>query len=167
MIFQTSRLCIKKLTIDEFEPFFQLHSDPQVMNPIPAPILNFDASRQELNRILSAYKVKDHRLRVYGVSLLENNKFIGLCAIISTDSHSRSIGYRFLTEYWKRGFGTEVTEGLISYLKQNKKIHKIHAAVAKDNLASKKILKKFMVFTKDELDTESDSYESHFELQIE
>ncbi|MCO4781415.1 MAG: GNAT family N-acetyltransferase [Candidatus Cloacimonetes bacterium] len=163
MIFQTSRLYIKKLALSDVNHFYKLHSDPQVMEPIPAPVLNHHSSKQELHRILNAYKVKDHRLRVYGVYLHSNDDFVGLCAIIRPDSKSRSIGYRLLKDYWGQGLGTE---GMINFLKQDKSLQSIQASVDQNNIASKKILQRFMAFVKDELNSKSGSYESQFKLDL-
>jgi len=60
------------------------------------------------------------------------------------DEGDRELGYRFRVEYWGKGYGTEVTKGLIDFCFQDLKIEKITADVNVENIASTKILNKFL-----------------------
>ena len=55
------------------------------------------------------------------------------------DNLDDEIGYRFLEEFWKLGYGAEVCVGLITYCKKLK-MDKIIGYVVDENIASSKIL---------------------------
>ena len=166
MIFETERLEVKRLSLDDLDAFYTLHSDPEVMNKIPAPVLSLEESKSKLLTLIQAYQIDQHRLRVWGAFLKQNKQFIGLCASIGVSDSTRDIGYRVLKENWGLGLGTELTAGLIKYLKQDPLIHSLSACVDKKNSASIRILEKYMTFVKEEYDADSLSYEYHYILKL-
>jgi RimJ/RimL family protein N-acetyltransferase len=164
MIFDTERLKIKKLSKEHVHEFHRIYGDKAIMEKIPAPVCNFEESKAELLSIIDAYKTYNHRLRVWGAFLRDTEQFIGVCAAISHSAQCRDIGYRILKEYWGQGFGTELTDGLIKYLKQDHSLECLTACVDKNNIASVKILEKRMTFEKEEYDSDTCRYEIHYKL---
>ena len=148
MIFETERLEVKKLSLDDLDDFYKLHRDPSVMEKIPAPVLNLEESKDKLVALVNAYEVEGHRLRIWGAFIKNTQHFCGLCASIGMSDQSRDIGYRILKEYWGLGFGTELTAGLIRYLRTDSSIRFLTASVDKNNSASIKILDKYMTCVK-------------------
>ena len=69
---------------------------------------------------------------------------IGLALFLTNDENEKELGYRFKTKYWYKGYGTETTKGMINYYFDELKFDKITADVNVENIASVKILEKFM-----------------------
>ena len=69
MIFETERLEIKRLSLEDLDHFHRIHGDSEIMEKIPAPVLSWEESKAELVSIVNAYEVDRHRLRVWGVFL--------------------------------------------------------------------------------------------------
>jgi len=62
---------------------------------------------------------------------------------ISTENTSGThIGYLLGESYWGKGYATEILKGLIGFLESEDKITNLIAGVAKDNVASIKLLHK-------------------------
>ena len=72
------------------------------------------------------------------------NELIGLCGLLTNDEGERELGYRFRRPFWGKGYGTEVTEAMLNYCFNELEIELMTADVNIDNLASVKILDKFL-----------------------
>lgn len=152
-IFETERLVIRTLKKEDAEDYFDMMGNPNVMNPIPRKVMTREESNNHLNNFLSQGQTET---KVWAIELKTENKFIGLCAFLKNNENEDEIGYRLREKYWKKGFGTEVTVGLLKYGFEQMKMDKITADVDARNLNSVKILEKFMTVKK-EFFNESDN----------
>lgn len=154
-IFQTRRLLIRTLKKDDSDDYFDMMGNPNVMNPIPRDAMAREKSNDHLNNFLNTEHTPSDR-KVWAIELKSENKFIGLCAFLKNNENEDEIGYRLREKYWRKGFGTEVTVGLLKYGFDQMKMDKITADVDTRNLNSVKILEKFMI-AKKEFFNESDN----------
>ena len=90
--------------------------------------------------------------------------FIGLCAFLKNNENENEIGYRLREKYWRKGFGTEVTIGLLNYGFDHLKMEKITADVDTRNVNSIKILEKFMDAKKEFFNEEDDCTDRRYEV---
>ena len=164
MIFETDRLVVGKLSYTDLDNFYKLHGDAEIMGKIPAPVLSFAESKAKLCSIVESYVVEGHRLRIWGAYLKGTGQFVGLCAAIALSEQGRDIGYRILKEYWGQGLGTELTGGLIRYLRQSTSLAFLTAAVDRENTASIKILEKYMTFVQENYDPDTDRCERYYKV---
>ena len=164
IIFSTSRLVVRKLCKSDLNFLHQIYGDEQVMSQIPLQVLSLEETKVELDRIINAYNSNSHPLSVWGVYTQELDQFVGVCASIRISSRCRDIGYRIKSTLWGNGYGTEIAEGIIDYLKSDAEVKIIQASVDVRNIASINILKKFMKFIKKEYDPKNNSWSSHYEL---
>lgn len=68
---------------------------------------------------------------------------IGTCSFVrSKDGLTFDLGYCVHMKFWKRGYGTEMVQGLIDYAK-SKGAETVKASVNKKNDASNAIMRKF------------------------
>jgi RimJ/RimL family protein N-acetyltransferase len=154
-IFETERLSIRTLKEEDSDGYFDMMGNPNVMNPIPRKAMTREESNNHLKNFLKMDQATS-TIKVWAIELKVENKFIGLCAFLKNNDNEDEIGFRFREKYWKNGFGTEVTAGLLKYGFQQLKIYKITADVDTRNLNSIKILEKFMTVKK-EFFNESDN----------
>ena len=142
MIFETQRLTVRLLNKNDGDLFFELMSNPNVMNPIPQKIFTRKESDAKLAELIS--KVETSNTIIWSLTESGNNKLIGICGFLKNDENDDEMAYRLIERYWGKGFGTEIAKGLIDYSFEKLKVNKITADVNIENIKSSKILEKFM-----------------------
>ena len=167
-IFQTERLIIKKLEEKDKSFFIELLSKPEIIDPIPQPVYpledvlkNFNYHKDLKGGILVHEKI------AWGIFEKGNPDMIGLCLFLTNDENDRELGYRFRVEYWGKGYGTEVTKGIIDFSFNELKLDKITADVNVANPASVKILEKFLHLKKEFYNERDKCLDRRYELKKE
>ena len=86
------------------------------------------------------------------------------------ENNTYDIGYCIHKDYWKCGYGSEVIEAILAWLRE-RDVHKVTAEVAKENSASCALLRKYgfkaekeTTFKKWNMDVWYDSYVFSLEL---
>lgn len=162
-IFQTERLLIRTLRKDDTDDYFDMMGNPNVMNPIPRDVMTREESNKHLNNFLSTEHIESDQ-KVWAIELKPENRFIGLCAFLKNDESEDEIGYRLREKYWRKGFGTEVTIGLLKYGFDQMKMERITADVDTRNLNSVKILEKFMTIKKEFFNAADNCIDRRYEV---
>ncbi|WP_313100374.1 GNAT family N-acetyltransferase [Epilithonimonas sp.] len=108
----TERLTLRKITIDDIDNIFQLDSNPDVMKYVGVPPVKLkEESAKMVENIINQYK--NNGTGRLAVIEKESNQFIGWCGIkLLTDEvngfkNVYELGYRFLPEFWGKGYATE------------------------------------------------------------
>lgn len=140
MIFETQRLLIRKLKLDDLEPFHQLESNPNVLKYATGEVKSYSENKSELLALILKYEEPFNDFWIYAVQRKEDGCFLGTFALVK-DNYDDEIGYRLLEQYWGYGYGFELCEGALVYCKQ-KGYKKLIASCVDENKASAKILKK-------------------------
>jgi ribosomal-protein-alanine N-acetyltransferase len=136
--FTSDRLLLRNLQLSDSVNFAQLAGDADVMSPIPLQIMSPQESEVHLAEVLDN---KD--IIALAITLKVTNEFIGFCAVYKDNE----ILYRLKPQHWKKGFGTEVASAIIDYCFTTLKMEYVTAEANKTNIASLKILSKFMMET--------------------
>jgi ribosomal-protein-alanine N-acetyltransferase len=145
MIFETQRLKIRPLQPTDREAYYEMMSNPNVMNPIPRDAMDRKTSDESFEKHLNSGGKSD--TKVWAIVAKNGDEFIGITAFLKNDKNEHEIGYRLIEKYWGVGFGTEVAKGLIDYGFDCLHFDLITADVYIENLPSVKILDRF--FTRD------------------
>ncbi len=140
MIFETERLIVRRLILDDLNEFHRLESNPNVLKYAEGNVKTRHQNKEELQDLINKYDVLNNDFWIYAIENKQNHKFIGTVALVK-DNLDDEIGYRFLEQYWGNGYGLEICQGLISYCKEIG-LKKIIGYVVDANVASSKILKK-------------------------
>lgn len=140
MIFETQRLLIRKLILDDLDSFHQLENNPEVLKYATGNVKTFKENKKELSDLITKYDTHLNDFWIYAVVRKSDDIFIGTLALVK-DNIDDEIGYRFLEKYWDLGFGYELCKGTLKYCKQIG-LKKIVAYCVVENIASAKILKK-------------------------
>ena len=141
MIFETERLIVRKLVTSDLEAFHKMQSNPKVMQFATGDVKTLEEHEIELKELISKYNLPNNDFWIYAIERKNDAVFIGTVALVKNDGNDE-IGYRFLEQYWGRGYATEICGGLIKYCKLIK-IKKIVGSVVDKNIASAKILERF------------------------
>lgn len=142
-IFETDRLIIRKLKEIDSDDYFDMMGNPNVMNMVPRKVMSREESDTHLNDFLKINHTQSDT-KVWGIELKNGNEFIGLCAFLKNNESEDEIGYRLREKFWRKGLGTEIAKGLISFGFGQLQMEKITADVDTENQNSVKILEKFM-----------------------
>ena len=141
MIFETERLLIRKLVLEDLAAFHALESNPEVLKYATGNVKNLQENKAELIDLIAKYNLPKNDFWIYAIEHKKDKLFVGTVALVK-DGVDDEIGYRFLEKFWGNGFGTEICEGLIAYCKQLK-LPKLIGYVVDENTASAKILERF------------------------
>ena len=164
MIFQTSRLIVRDLILEDLPSYHEMQGNPKVMQYTGSPHQTFEESKKGLTEVIDFYQRPDNTFWVWAIDNKENDTFVGTCAIIIAESGKGEIGCRFLEKYWGNGFATEIHQPLIDYGFSKMKISTIFATVDRLNIASVKTLEKSeLEFIKEEWSDEYQSTDRYYE----
>lgn len=141
MIFETERLIVRKLIIEDLQAFHEMQSNSKVMQYATGEVKSLEAHKSELNDLISKYTLPNNDFWIYAIERKVDTRFLGTLALVK-DGKEDEIGYRFLEKYWSRGYATEICGGLILYCKSIG-LQKIIGCVVDENIASAKILERY------------------------
>lgn len=145
ILFETERLIIRSLQSVDKKYFAELFTDPKILELIPQKAFTenqiTDRFNKNLNLDLSALNTQKCTCGIYEKG---NAEMIGLALFLINENGEKELGYRFRASYWKKGYGTETTKGMLEYYFQQMNVSKVTADVNIANIGSVKILDKFM-----------------------
>lgn len=152
---ETERLILRELLPIDDEGMYRLDSNPNVHKFLGnQPITSIEESRQYIDYIRNQYL--ENGIGRYAVILKETNEFIGWSGIKYITEHENGhinfyeIGYRFIEEYWGKGYGYESAKAWLDYGFKTMKIKTIYASANIENCGSRKILEKIGMQQKNE-----------------
>lgn len=143
---KSTRLTYKLLTDDDFNLFFDLYSNEDVMHYAYAPRLeNHEDAITKFREILDN-QTDSRKGKMYVASISENNIPIGIVdyELYMLNEHGgvAEIGYFLLPDYWGQGYGGEMAQALIDNMFNETAIHRICASAQVENVASERIMRK-------------------------
>ena len=150
IIFKTERLIVRRYTAADYDNYFSLHGNPDVMQYIRPAQTREDSDAKFEETILN---VPAHAfLGRWAVDEKSSGKFIGSFVIIPIpgDEEKIQLGYSFVPASWGKGFATEVIKAGLDYFQNQTPLTEIYAVTENPNIASQKALLKngFQFFEK-------------------
>lgn len=140
MIFETERLVVRPLRLNDREFFYDMMSNPNVMNPIPRNAMDRKTSNEHFEKHLESGS--NSETKVWAIDSKDGVSFVGIAAYLKNDKREDEIGYRLREKYWGVGYGTEIAKGLLDYGFNSLELEFITADVNINNQKSVKILDK-------------------------
>ena len=165
MIFETNRLIIRRLSPNDIPAFTQLHTDPAVMNMIPAPVMTAEACAKNVLDLIAAYEVQQPELIVWAIILKDARDFIGTCAVVFNFRGGLEIGYRFNQSFWGKGYASETLRAFLPYLYEKYNPQLIYGRADVRNPGSVRVLSKFMDFVGEEWNEDDQCMDKVFVLE--
>lgn len=145
ILFETSRLLVRRPAPSDFEWFFKAMSDPEVMRYIRTPITEEQAVRDRVQS-WETYRLQYPNLGVFVAILKASGDFTGYCVARHVNFDSKAteieIGYTFLKPYWGMGLASELVPDLSDYAFVQTGSPYLVAFTDPENLASQKVLTK-------------------------
>lgn len=138
---ETERLILRPFTLDDLDASYEMNVDPEVSKYTgDGGVL----SKSELKRRIEEDVMGDYKKYGFGrfaVELKENNKFIGFSGLKYLPEYDVvDLGYRFIKEYWGRGYATESCQTSVKFGFETLKLEEIIGLVLPENIASVRVL---------------------------
>lgn len=158
--FDTLRLHFCPLTAADATGMFALDSDPAVhryLDGIGGPLLTDPAQSQETIRFVQAQYAANGIGR-WAVRLRATNEFMGWAGLklvpgpVNGQRDFYDLGYRFLPQYWRQGYGYEAAQAWLDYGFQTLGLPRICAYADVENVASCRILTRVGLLPGNEFD---------------
>ena len=166
IFFKTQRLCIKRLEPMDKTYFAELFTDPKVVADIPQKPFTEKQITDRFKRSLDL-DIEDLKTVKCDAGVFEkgNPEMIGLALFIREENGAPELGYRFRTDYWGKGYGTELSRGMLDFYFNILKVDGLSAHVNIANLASIKILNKLMKPTKEFFNERDSCFDRRYEMK--
>ena len=141
-IFQTERLVVRQYTASDFENFFLLNGDEEVVRYIRA-VQTREEALTSFQQLLNDYE-KQPALGRWAAHLKSTGEFVGSFAIIPVpwDLEKIQMGYAFPKTSWGKGYATELTRAGLQHYWQNFENDVVYGMTEIPNVASQKVLLK-------------------------
>ena len=140
---ETERLILRWFNHDDVEIIYTLGSDPNIIKYAETePVKGLEEARQRLEQG-PLYDYGKYGYGRFAVELKETGKVIGFCGIkYIPEIDLPEVGYRYLTEYWGSGIGTEAARVCVDFARQDLKVSKLVALIIPENIASIRVAEK-------------------------
>lgn len=138
-VWETERLTLRPLTVDDAEAAFVWLSDPEVNRFMPYPL--YQEIEEARRWIASLDTLVDNY--VFGFVRREDGLLIGTGSIrlISPESGCWSLGYNLRRDCWRQGYATEAARGILNFAYQVLGARDFSAEHAVANPASGSVLR--------------------------
>ena len=142
-LFETDRLLLRKVTIDDVAEALKMSLDHKVLKYIP---FEEEPTWESVKRLITENTLKDyekHRFGRLAIILKSNMEYIGFTGLkFMEDWGEVDVGYRIKSEYWGLGLTTEATIPCMEWGLKKKGFNRIVAAALPNNKASVRIMEK-------------------------
>lgn len=143
---ETPRLILRELEDADFERMFLLNSDPEVMKYLGNPVKTIEESKEVIKMIQKQYV--ENGVGRWAVIEKKSNLLIGWCGLkllkepINGYVNTLDLGYRFIPEFWGKGYAMEAAKASLDYGFSQLKAEVIYAFADSGNTGSKNVLGK-------------------------
>ena len=145
MVFKTERLIVKPIAEVHRNEFVELLTAEEITSAIPQRKPSKENVEMKFQIALSFNgNIAVNSISLLGIFEQSKNELIGLVGFLTNNKKERELGYRFRKPFWGKGYASEITKEMINYSFTVLKFEKITADVWVENIASNKVLRKFL-----------------------
>jgi RimJ/RimL family protein N-acetyltransferase len=143
---ETERLILREFLASDEDRFFEMDSNPEVVKYIQPPVKGMEQIRDNIKNVQNQYK--ENGIGRWAVIEKESGLFIGWSGFkfykegVNNHSNYYDLGYRFMPEYWGKGYATETCIAWMKYGFEHFNKEEFYATTHVDHEASKNVLKK-------------------------
>jgi [ribosomal protein S5]-alanine N-acetyltransferase len=140
---QTERLKIRHIDLADLSDFHLYRSNPEITKYQGFDVMTIEQAQEFIIDNSTMHFGKAGEWVQYGIENSETSQLIGDCAIKldSYDTRIAEIGITISHLEQKKGYAKEVMLGILSFLFENKEIHRVLEIVDAENIASINLLK--------------------------
>lgn len=141
-IIRTKRLVLKALSLEDAGQLFGYRSKPEIFQWQSWKPKSVEEAKQFILNATQGFNVRGTWFQL-GIFENETMLLIGDIGLhFLENDHQMEIGFTVSTQYQRKGYGQEATKGVISFLFNDLKKHRIIASVDPKNMASMSLLER-------------------------
>jgi RimJ/RimL family protein N-acetyltransferase len=144
---ETERLILRELLHSDDKDMFELDSNPKVHKYLGEnPVKNIEQVQDVITMVRNQYQ--SNGIGRWATIEKETGLFIGWSGLKFITEHENNkvfyhdIGYRFMPQFWGKGYATEATKACLKYGFQEMNLKEIWGATHEENIASRRVLEK-------------------------
>lgn len=142
LILQTERMYLRQLREEDFDAYFAIESNDEVMRYINGKGRSLAEARDRFDKQRREYTI-DPGFGLWAVCLPDQPKLIGTCCLNYIENTAiRQIGYVIAPEHHGKGLASELALGLIQYAIECCGLPQVSAVCDPDHKASEKVMQK-------------------------
>ena len=144
ILMKTPRLILKGKSPEDFNRFFSMSKDPEVMKYIGDGSIFHWTKEVALEKFTMGLST-EHSEPYFEVAVYREDidLYIGWCRIsYSKFLDETALEYRFCSDSWNRGYASETVSAVLNEIFENMDINEIFACTHPDNTASIRVLQK-------------------------
>ena len=136
---ETERFILRPMTVDDAEAVFEWAGDERVNTYMP---YNTHRSSDDSRAWLESLAVLENEYQ-WGFVRKSDNKLIGSGSMrFHADTGEWSFGYNIRLDCWNKGYTTEITQGMIDFIREKYDPELITAECAVENIGSERVMEK-------------------------
>jgi RimJ/RimL family protein N-acetyltransferase len=140
-VIDTGRLILRRFTLDDLRPFYDLCSRPEIIRYAQSTPL---ASLEDARAMMHAAPFHDYETYGFGRFACvwkDSGAVIGFSGVkYVPEIGETELGYRFMPEFWGMGLATEAGRASIEFAGSDLGLRRLVAMVHPENLASANVL---------------------------
>lgn len=142
IVFETERLILRHMMLDDLEALFATLGDPMAMRYYPSAFLREDVTRW-IEWCMKSYEENGYGL--YAMMLKGTGTVIGDCGHARQEVEGRTeieIGYHVQREHWRNGYATEAARGALAYGFETLRAKRLISLIRPENIPSRRVAEK-------------------------
>ena len=143
VVFETDRLVLRRLTVEDAPFILRLLNEPSFLEHIgDRGVRNFaDAKQYILSGPVASYE--HHGFGLFLVELKAGSAPIGICGLLKRDAlDDVDVGFAFVPESWSKGYAFESVSATLAYAHDVQHLKRVVAITSPENVASINLLVK-------------------------
>ncbi|UZR95696.1 GNAT family N-acetyltransferase [Chondrinema litorale] len=160
----SNRILFKKYIHKMLPEYKRQSMNYETMKYITGKALNEEECLKRFDFVMEV-NGRHNEFGYYAVFDKNTNTVIGLSKIVLMSKECAEIGYALLPEFWRKGYGSEITKSLINYALQFENLNELIGIINPLNEASKMLLMK-NGFTYLESKSVYDQLSDYYQLKI-
>ncbi len=139
MVFETKRLFLRELTVEDFSLSCTLLQDPEVMYAYEHAFSDEEV-REWIGRMISRYR--EYGVGLWAVFLKETGEFAGQAGLTMQPCDGEQvleIGYLLRRCYWGQGYAREAARGCLRYAAEVLDAQAVYCLIRDNNFASRRV----------------------------
>ncbi|HTO99884.1 MAG TPA: GNAT family N-acetyltransferase [Anaerolineales bacterium] len=153
-ILETPRTYLRRQVPGDLDALWELYCDPQVTRYIPDAPRSREEARDELEWFMNGHPAWPE-LGLWATILKADGSFIGRCGLLPWNVDGQEeveVAYTIAREYWGRGLGSEVADGILRYAFDELRLERLISLIDPENTASQRVAVKIGMRLESKLD---------------
>ncbi|MGI9276285.1 MAG: GNAT family N-acetyltransferase [Endozoicomonas sp.] len=142
-LFETKRLLVRLLSLNDLQVMTKILSDPDVMRHSVRGVCDEKATREFIEWCIACYKT--HGVGPWALTEKTNGDLIGFCGLspeVVKDTEEINLGYRLSKKYWGQQLATEAAKAVVDYGFNQKQVDSIIVIIEPAHIASLRVAEK-------------------------